>query len=46
MDPRGLLHPGVMFSDPAWWERRSGPEAREPLRFIGERLSSGARGKG
>ena len=31
LDPRGLLNPGVMSSDAAWWESWGGLEAREPL---------------
>lgn len=31
MDPRGLLNPGVLFSNAEWWETWGGLEAREPL---------------
>ncbi len=31
LDPDGLLNPGVLFSDAAWWESWGGLEAREPL---------------
>lgn len=31
LDPRGLLNPGVMFSEAGWWESWGGLEARAPL---------------
>ncbi len=31
LDPRGLLNPGVLFSEDEWWESWGGLEAREPL---------------
>lgn len=31
LDPEGLLNPGVLFSDAAWWETWGGLESRAPL---------------
>ncbi len=31
LDPRGILNPGVLFSDVAWWETWGGLADRQPL---------------
>ena len=31
LDPEGLMNPGVLFSDAAWWEAWGGLESRSPL---------------